>query len=76
MAVRPCLVAFLETTDLPSAVHGPVDDWALSWLAVICAAVDMLGSWVLNMGKAARGVGAFLVSNVAGGLGGEHGWVL
>ena len=75
MAVRPCFVAFFATTDLPAGVLGPVEDWAFSWLAVICAAVDMAGSLGFEMGKGNCGGLPFLGSRVAGGLRVVRGWV-
>src|SRR5438477_350723 len=36
-AVRPWRVALRATRDLPSRVRGPVESWALAWLAEIWA---------------------------------------
>jgi len=39
--VRPVLTALRETLALPASLVGPVEDWALRRLALICAGEDI-----------------------------------
>ena len=54
MEKKPCLVALAAEAALPSGVQGPVEFWALAWLAARCADVDIF-------------VGLLFVPNVAWG---------
>ena len=64
------VVAFWEEASLPSGVRGPVECWALDWLAVICAGVAILlgflSGWVLESGWGWRGAAAVLHTLLSG----------